>query len=142
MPIDCPIIGVSHLVDALWEGWIEGDPDQLSRSHLLMRLGTLEGDTLLASVQRMQLSQSEQAALGSLTVSDLVRIRDQRVRFTHDMLGDWARLNVLIGEPSLSMPSVRSRAKLPRWHRAMRLFGQRLLEQADDGPERWRQAVE
>ena len=136
------IIGVSHLVDALWERWIEGDTDQLSRSHLLMRLGTLEGDTLLASVPRMQLSQSEQAALRSLTASDLVRIRDQRVRFTHDMLGDWARLNVLIGEPGLSAPSVRARAKLPRWHRPMRLFGQRLLEQAEDGPERWRQAVE
>ena len=136
------IIGVSYLVDALWERWVEGDTDQLGRSHLLMRLGTLEGDTLLASVPRMQLEQSEQAALGSLTSSDLVRIRDQRVRFTHDMLGDWARLNVLIGEPSLSAPSVRARANLPRWHRAMRLYGQRLLEQADDGPERWRQAVE
>jgi hypothetical protein len=55
----------------------------------------------------MQLEQSEQAALGSLTSSDLVRIRDQRVRFTHDMLGDWARLYVLIGEPGLSAPSVR-----------------------------------
>ncbi|MCS3926108.1 hypothetical protein M2175_001139 [Bradyrhizobium elkanii] len=136
------IIGVSYLVDALWERWVEGDTDQLGRSQLLMRLGKLEGDTLLASVPRMQLEQSEQAALGSLTASDLVRIRDQRVRFTHDMLGDWARLNVLIGEPGLSAPSVRARAKLPRWHRAMRLFGQRLLEQADDGPERWRQAVE
>ena len=90
----------------------------------------------------MQLKQSEQATLGSLTSSDLVRVRDQRVRFTHDMIGDWARLNVLIGEPSLSAASVRARAKLPRWHRAMRLFGQRLVEQADDGPERWRQAVE
>jgi hypothetical protein len=28
------------------------------------------------------------------------------------------------------------------WHRAIRLYGQRLLEQADDGPDRWRQAVE
>lgn len=136
------IIGVSYLVDALWERWVAGDADQLGRSHLLMQLGTLEGDTLFASVPRMQLEQSAQAALASLTASDLVRIRDQRVRFTHDMLGDWARLNVLIGEPGLSAPSVRARAKLPRWHRAMRLFGQRLLEQADDGPERWRQAVE
>jgi hypothetical protein len=136
------IISVSYLMDALWERWVEGDTDQLGRSHLIMRLGTLEGDTLLASVPRIQLEQSEQAALGSLTSSDLVRIRDQRVRFTHDLLGDWARLNVLIGEPGLSAPSVRARAKLPRWHHAMRLFGQRLLEQADDGPERWRQAVE
>ena len=136
------IIGVSHMIDALWERWVEGDTDQLGRSHLLMRLGTLEGDTLLASVQRAQLEQSEQAALGSLTASDLVRIRDQRVRFTHDMLGDWARLNVLIGKSGLGAPSVRARAKLPRWHRAMRLFGQRLLEQAKDGPDRWRQTVE
>ena len=136
------IIGVSYLVDALWERWVEGDTNQLSRSHLLMRLGTLEGDTLVANVPRMKLEHSEQAALAGLTSSDLVRIRDQRVRFTHDMLGDWARLNVLIGEPSLSAPSVRARAKLPRWHRAIRLFGQRLLEQANDGPERWRQAVE
>jgi hypothetical protein len=58
------------------------------------------------------------------------------------MLGDWARLNVLIGEPGLSAPSVRARANLPRWHRGIRLYGQRLLERADDGPERWRQAVE
>jgi hypothetical protein len=135
------IISVSYLMDALWERWVEGDTDQLGRSHLIMRLGALEGDTLLPSVPRMQLEQSEQAALRSLISSDLVRIRDQRVRFTHDLLGDWARLNVLIGEPSLSAPYVRSRAKLPRWHRAMRLFGQRLLEQANDGPERWRQAV-
>jgi hypothetical protein len=139
------IIGVSYLVDALWERWVEGDTDQFGRSHLLMRLGTLEGDTLLASVQRMQLEQSEQAALGSLTSSDLVRIRDQRVRFTHDMLGDWARLNVLIGEPSLSAPSVRARAKLPRWHRAMRLSEAsrtgrrrpRALATGDRGIGRW-----
>jgi hypothetical protein len=89
-----------------------------------------------------KLDQSEQAALGSLIASDLVRIRDQRVRFAHDMLGDWARLYVLIGEPSLSAPDVRTRAKLPRWHRALRLYGQRLLEQAEDGPERWQQAIE
>ena len=58
------IIGVSHLVDALWERWIEGDTDQLSRSHLLMRLGTLEGDTLLASVPRMQLETKRAGCAG------------------------------------------------------------------------------
>ena len=136
------IISVSYLIDELWRRWVEGETNQFARSHLLMRLGSLEGDTLLASVPRMQLEHSEQAVLGGLISSDLVRMRDQRVRFTHDMLGDWARLNVLLGEPSLSAPAVRARAKLPRWHRALRLYGQRLLEQADDGPEQWRQAIE
>jgi hypothetical protein len=95
-------VGITNLIDALWERWIEGDTDGLGRSHLLMRLGILDGDTLSASVPRMQLEQSEQAALGSLTSSDLVRLRDERVRFSHDLLGDWARMRVLIGEQSLS----------------------------------------
>ena len=134
--------GITNLIDALWERWVEGDTDRLGRSHLLMRLGVLEGDTLSASVPRMQLDQSEQVALAGLTSSTLVRIHEQRVRFTHDLLGDWARLNVLIGEQNLSSPTVRARANLPRWHRAMRLFGQWLLEKADGGPERWQLTVE
>src|SRR5262249_34665343 len=81
-------------------------------------------------------------ALEALAASDLVRIRDERVRFSHDLLGDWARMRVLVGEQSLSSPSSSDRATLPRWHRAVRLFGQRLLEQAADGVERWRQAID
>jgi hypothetical protein len=139
---DASFVGVTNLIDALWERWIEGDTNGLGRSHLLMRLGILEGDTLSASVPRMQLDQSEQAALGSLTSSDLVRLRDERVRFSHDLLGDWARMRVLVGEHDLSSPTIRDRASLPRWHRAVRLFGQRLLEQSSDGPQRWQQAVQ
>jgi hypothetical protein len=136
------VFGVTHLIDALWDRWIEGEADQDARSYLLMRLGILEGDTLAASVPRIELEHGEQATLGSLTASDLVRVREQRVRFSHDLLGDLARLNVLIGDQNLSAPAVRERASRPRWHRAMRLYGQRLLEQSDDGPERWRQAVD
>jgi hypothetical protein len=139
---DASFLGVTNLIDVLWERWIEGDNNGLGRSHLLMRLGILEGGTLSASVPRMHLEQSEQAALGSLTSSDLVRLRDERVRFSHDLLGDWARMRVLVGEHDLSSPAIRDRANLPRWHRAVRLFGQRILEQSSDGPQRWQQAVQ
>jgi hypothetical protein len=97
---------------------------------------------LRPACRRMELEHAEQATLRSLTASDLVHVREQRVRFSHDLSGDLARLNVLIGDQNLSKPAVRERASRPRWHRAMRLYGQRLLEQSDDGPERWRQAVE
>ena len=75
-------------------------------------------------------------------MSNLVRMRDERVRFSHDLLGDWARMRILVGEPTLSSPQNRERADLPRWHRAVRLFGQRLLEQSADGAARWHQVVE
>ena len=139
---DPSFIGLTNLIDALWERWVEGDSDGLGRSRVLMHLGILEGDTLSAGIPRMQLEHSEQGALAALAGSDLVRIRDERVRFSHDLLGDWARMRVLVGEQSLSSPATGDRANLPRWHRAVRLYGQRLLERSADGPEQWRRSIE
>jgi hypothetical protein len=139
---DSSYIGLTNLIDALWERWVQGDTDGLGRSHVLMHVGMLEGDTLSPGVPRMQLEHSEQAALATLATSNLVRIRDERVRFSHDLLGDWARMRVLVGEQTLSSPENLARANLPRWHRAVRLFGQRLLEQSTEGAIRWQQVVE
>ena len=50
-------------------------------------------------------------------------------------------MRILLGEGPLSSPASRERAILPRWHRAVRLFGQRLLEQSADGCEQWERAV-
>jgi hypothetical protein len=138
---DPSFIGLTYLIDALWERWIEGDSDGLGRSRVLMHLGVLEGETLAIGVPRMQLEASEQPALAALAGSDLVRLRDERVRFSHDLLGDWARMRVLLGEQSLASPASRDRANLPRWHRAVRLYGQRLLEHSADGSERWQRAI-
>jgi hypothetical protein len=138
---DPSFVGLTYLIDALWERWIEGDGGGLSRSHALMHLGILEGDTLATGVPRMQFDASEQPALRALATSDLVRLHDERVRFSHDLLGDWARMRILVGEQSITSPASRNRANLPRWHRAVRLYGQRLLEQSSDGAERWRQAI-
>src|SRR6266403_3618797 len=94
-----------------------------------------------SGVPRMQLERAEQAALATLAMSNLVRMRDERVRFSHNLLGDWPRMRILVGEPTLSSPQNRERADLPRWHRAVRLYGQRLLEQSADGAERWQRAI-
>ena len=140
---DQTFVGLTSLIDALWDRWVVGDDsDGLGRSRVLKHLGILEGDTLSAGIASMQLEQSEQTALAALAASDLVRVRDERVRFSHDLLGDWARMRVLVGEQSLTLPAMDGRANLPRWHRAVRLYGQRLLERSDDGPEQWRRAIE
>ena len=133
---------ITQLIDALWERWVEADRDGPRRSHLLMHLAMLEAETLAAGVQRMQLSYPEQSALPGLMAADLVRVREERVGFSHDLLGDWARMRVLVGEQSLVTDANRERAALPRWHRAVRLYGQRLLEQSADGHEKWRRAMD
>ena len=136
------IIGLTALIDRLWDRWVEGDDDGFSRSHLLMHLATLEAETLSAGVPRMRLGQAEQQTLPALVKSDLIRVRDERVRFSHDLLGDWARMRVLVGENPTDSPTHLDRAASPRWHRAVRLFGQRLLEQAAQSRDQWRRSVE
>jgi hypothetical protein len=135
-------VGLTNLIDALWERWIDCEADSLARSRVLKHLGILEGGTLSTGVPLMELDHSEQATLGALGASDLVRIREERVRFAHDLLGDWARMRVLVGEQSINSLENRERAHLPRWHRAVRLFGQRLLEQSADGAEQWQRAID
>ena len=114
---------LTNLIDALWERWVEGDDDPLGRSRVLMRLGVLEADTLTTGVPKIQMEQSEQPALQALATTDLVRIRDERVRFSHDMVGDWARVRVLLGEVIAVLtgqPTARDAAAMAPRHAALR----------------------
>jgi hypothetical protein len=139
---DDPLLGLTALIDLLWEHWAESGDNSLARSHVLMRIATLEAETLSSGVPRLSLDHSEQQTLPGLIGSDLVRLREERVRFSHDLLGDWARMRVLLGDDPLTSAGGRKRAELPQWHRAVRLFAQRLLEKSDDGAEEWRRAIE
>ena len=122
-------VTLTALVDRLWERWVEEDGSAYERSGLLMKIGDLEAASLADGVPRKNLQYQEQEVLSSLVTADLVRVRDERVRFAHDLLGDWSRLRLLVGEEPTASPDDRKRAASPRWHRAVRLFGQRLLEQ-------------
>ena len=138
---DQQYVGLTAVIDQLWQLWTESPADGLARSHLLMNLATTEAETLSRGVARTQLGHSEQQTLPGLEQSGLIRIRDERVSLAHDLLGDWARLRVLVAEDATSTVT-ESRAASPRWQQAVRLFGQRLLEASADGQTRWRQSVE
>lgn len=134
-------VTLTALVDRLWGRWVEGDGSAYGRSGLLMKLGELEAITLADGVPRKSLEYQEQDVLASLVTADLVRVRDERVRFAHDLLGDWSRLRLLVGEDPTASADDRKRAASLRWHRAVRLFGQRLLEQGANGPVEWKKAI-
>lgn len=137
---DQQYVGLTAVIDQLWQLWTESAADGLARSHLLMKLATSEAETLSRGVPRTQLGQNEQQTLPGLEQSGLIRIRDERVSLAHDLLGDWARLRVLVAEDA-TLTATESRAASPRWQQAVRLFGQRLLEASDDRQSRWRRSV-
>jgi hypothetical protein len=135
------IAGLTTLIERIWERWVEGEGG-FDRSGLLQRMATTEAAALSAGVPLTRLEHAERAALRGLVTADLVRVRNERVRFSHDLLGDWARLRALIGEEPAAAAALRARACSPRWHRAVRLFGQRLLEKGGEGAAPWRDLIE
>jgi hypothetical protein len=133
--------GLTGLIDQLWEDWTEGAHENLARSHVLMNIAAAEGDSWSRGVPRTQIGYAEQAVLPVLVQADLVRLHEERVSFTHDLLGDWARLRIFVAEDPIRSPASKERVTSPRWQQAVRLFGQRLLEHSPADQERWRQAV-
>ena len=134
--------GLTAIIDQLWEFWTEGPDGGFARSHLLMNIAAAEADAMTRGVPRLQIGYAEQAALPSLIRSDLIRVRDDRVSFSHDLLGDWARMRILAAENAGSTPASRDRATSPRWQQAIRLLGQRLLERSEQDRDRWQRWVE
>jgi alpha-D-ribose 1-methylphosphonate 5-triphosphate synthase subunit PhnL len=136
------LLTLTAVIDRLWGLWTEGPADGHARSHLLMSLATAEADTLSRGLPRTQLGHTEQAILTALQHSGLIRIREDRVFLAHDLLGDWARLRVLVAEDSTAFSNTEARAASPKWQQAVRLFGQRLLEISPDGKARWQHVVD
>jgi hypothetical protein len=140
--LDSTMLSLTTLIDWLWECWVEGDgSDNLARSQLLKHIATLEAETLSTTVAPSQLGHAEQHTLHTLIKSDLLRHRDERLSFSHDLLGDWARMKVLVEQEPITSIAYRDRAATPRWHKAARLYGQRLLEKTPNGYEVWHQSL-
>lgn len=128
--------GTTGVIHALWGRWVGDDGASAVRSGVMKRLGQLEGEGLLRGVGTSELNTAELGALKELESLDLLAASDERVLFRHDMLGDWARLRILI-EKSPRGDGLAAYARFPRWHDAIRLYGQRLLEADDAAPARW-----
>ena len=137
---DAKVTGLISLIDYLWGRWVEAEHDGIARGGILKKLATIEASTLASGVPLTQLEHTEQQCLTALIASDLLRRRNERIRFSHDLLGDWARLRVLIGEDPTTSSERLQRCAVARWHRAVRLYGRWLLSPSN-GVGRWLDAL-
>jgi hypothetical protein len=123
------VVNTSTLIEWLWERhWIGGADDGDLRSALLMDVATRESASLSLGVARTSLDPTYQTVLRGLERDGAIFRRNERVFFQHDLLGDWARLRVLVAESPVSLNRARDLCTNPRWHNAVRLYGLWLLE--------------
>ena len=133
-------IGETGLIDLIWEHWI-GKDRRLQRDRLLRELGEHEGEKLSGAVSVDAIRDVQLLdLLETLSNEDLVRITLPSVRFTHDLIGDWARFRALSNLDGNSIARIRSLVQIPRWNRAIRLYAQSLLEGKADLAD-WNKAL-
>jgi len=90
--------GVSDVIEWIWQQWAAGSGDQYIKATTLKRIARAEADTLGSGVSIDRLDAAEQQVLPELQSRGLLRVAEERVWFSHDLAGDWARLRLLIGE--------------------------------------------
>ncbi len=133
-------VGESDLLNWFWRAEIETPPYGSAQSEVAKKLATAIGDALRVDIAADEFSASEHEHLEVLIHNNICRKRNERVGFTHDRVGDWARQRVLIGRIDELPQLLTNRLDSPLWMIALRLVGIQLLERNAD-LNRWRQLL-
>jgi hypothetical protein len=132
-------VGESSVAKWFWETEVQGGADPLARARALRRVAEVQADEMLPRVPTDRVAEVL-PAVEQLVEARLLERTGERVRFAHDLYGDWSRLRVLLeGEAQLAS-YLKTRTTSPLWHRALRLYGIHLLEQRGRGA--WKTAFE
>ncbi|WP_158791510.1 hypothetical protein [Granulicella sp. L60] len=128
-------IGETEIIDWIWTSWSGTDSLQYQRAGLIQLLG--EQDALYGPVIPMARIPFEvKGVLADSKVRSLATTNSHGVRFSHEVVGDWARYHSLKGHGSDRPTKILEYVKSPRWMRAIRLYSQSLLEQ-NEGLSEW-----
>lgn len=122
------------LVEQVWSGLL-GTTDARARAEVLKKLGKEDAALVVGGVPSSVLTTvEEQRVVATLIQDGLLRERRQRLFFRHDLLGDWARLLVLIESGETAAQVLQDVSDSLRWGPAIRLFAEWLIQEGD--PER------
>jgi hypothetical protein len=130
-------VGESSVAEWFWSAEIDRGTDRLARGQVARGLAQAQADQLAASVSVDFLGAFSLSAAESLIADQLlVQVPGDRLAFSHDLYGDWARLRILLNHRTDLATFLQGRQESPLWHRAIRLLGIHLLE-CENGVAEW-----
>jgi hypothetical protein len=112
-----------------------------SRSRFAQRLAERQADDLQSEISELVFDESQLQFVTSLVQDRICHRNQERIGFEHDLYGDWARQRILIGQRDQIRTYLEPRMVSPLWHRAVRLYGQFLLERNTD-ERAWKMAID
>jgi hypothetical protein len=134
-------VGESDLIQWFWDTEITKSPHGAMRSLFLMSLGEKQADDLHAETPLDTFALADLTPLDGLRQDRICKQYEERLSFSHDLYGDWARQRKLLQRTDTISSYLEPRLVSPLWHRAVRLYGLHLLEQ-DPDLIRWRAAMQ
>jgi hypothetical protein len=131
-------VGESSIADWFWTAEVDHGPDQLARGQFARQLAQAQADNLTISVPVDTFVERSLGVAQSLIRDNLlVEVSGDRLAFSHDLYGDWARLRILLNHRGDLPMFLEGRHESPLWHRAIRLLGIHLLER-EQGIDEWK----
>ena len=125
-------VGESDLIDWFWRSEVTSQKNGIAKSSFLLNIAEKQADTWQNAVPVSEISPSDLMLYDDLKGHNICTDNQNRIRFSHDLYGDWARQQSLISHISNVATFIGSRHESPLWHRAIRLFGLYLLEHYQD----------
>lgn len=122
-------VGETSIVDWIWEEEVSAKSDGTVRARFLYLLAEKLADEMSDTVSLEKFQVSELTPLDGLINDRICEKNGDFVSFTHDVFAEWTRLRILISKGSDRVSYVELKVHSPHWHRAVRLYGQYLLEQ-------------
>jgi hypothetical protein len=131
-------VGETNVATWYWQSYVRSGFDRHVQERFAIGLAEKEANELRSTFALDLFSESELGPFEALRQSGVCQSTpDGRIKFSHDLFGDWARLHVLISHADDFLHFVETRISSPLWHRAIRLYGVYLLENQKNVKE-WR----
>ena len=131
------LTGESHLARWFWRDRIRRGDNAVLRARAARLFAEKQAELVQSEIPEAVIEPALLPACMELVRDGICVMRHERIAFQHDLYADWARLEVLIAEGTQWATFAGDRIGSPHWHRAIRLYGVWLLEQAANGADQW-----
>lgn len=130
-------VGETDFIDWFWEHVVSRSENGPACSRFAQKLSSEEADRYLSQIPVTECESDECRLAPELEANGVLTVRKDQFQFAHDLLGDWSRSRLIASQGTLATTTIHAKAENPRWHKAIRLYGLRLLEDRAFGLDAW-----
>ena len=128
-------VGESDFIAWFWDTEVRKGAEGPARARFAQMLAERQATLVSHEVPTDQFSPADLGAAAGLVADRICAEPENRITFGHDLFGDWARQNILVGRKPMLGQLAELATQSPLWHKPIRLYGLHLLESREKGAE-------